>query len=88
MGHLVVDMAGVLASLSVLGTAVGAGLRWLWKRAKASGRAQERREIERRAQALTQEQLQKAEEQLQKIVARQAELEREIKQLRGRRRWH
>jgi hypothetical protein len=88
VGHSVGDVTAVLASISALGTAVGAGLCWLWARAKASGRAQERREFEERARALTQGQMQRAGEQLRKVAARQAELEREIKKLRGRRRWH
>lgn len=57
MGHWVVDMAGVLASLSVLGTAVGAGLRWVWARGKAAGQAEARQaELERKLQELQERQ--------------------------------
>jgi len=38
----IVDVTAVLASLSVLATAVGAGLWWLWRRAKDAAKTEDR----------------------------------------------
>jgi hypothetical protein len=63
-----VAVTTVLASLSVTGTAVGAGLCWIRSRIKASRRAQDHLRAE-----------------LRMLLARQAELERELERLLDRR---
>lgn len=63
-----VDWTAVLASLSVVLTAIGAGVTWLCKHVRQS--------------ALTQEE---GREELRKLAARQAELEKELEALRSSR---
>jgi hypothetical protein len=53
MVHNVASVTTVLASLSVLATAVCAGVWWLWRRAGESARAQQRLERLEKQQAAT-----------------------------------
>jgi hypothetical protein len=53
MVHNVVSVTAVLASLSVLATAVCAGVWWLWRRAGESARVQDRLERLEKEQAAT-----------------------------------
>lgn len=53
MVHNVVNLTAVLASLSVLVTAICTGIWWLWRRAGESVRTQERLERLEKEQAAT-----------------------------------
>lgn len=73
-----VDWTAVLASLSVVLTAMGAGVTWLCRHVRKSALAQAELRAQQRAQLESQAEL-------RKLAVRQAELEKELEYLRSSR---